>query len=667
MLRSLRKYRIPAKARPQQMMTEKQPRQTALFEIATWSILLFVIIFIRHRSYLLAPNMLAYGDFGANALQVQNAKHFRELLGNYSRWGFHHPGPALFYWYALFETILPRLSPIAAEIVGGMVLQILLILTALSMTGRHLKLRAFLPIAVAVLSVHLSFTESGLTSIWPPHILIGIFLSFALFAILVADGSTKALPFFVMCCCLLVHGHVAQPMFVVPIFTLSTVLWFRQNDGDRLKAHLATSAVILAVFILPILIDLTKGADSNFARIIEHIKEHSGEAQSIRLAIIELPSFLLYPDSQHFTWPTYWPTLLVYPSWALLCVLLLKLTHTRWSARYVGLTAVLIILSIVWSYIQDGEPRAYNAFFDLAIIFLMAIPAIVLAATYLHRIKYIGLASATLAILAWVNSQPIFAPVEDGGSVISFLHKHLDGSKTVFLNTDIGPERWNQAVAVANYLVRAGVKVRVEDKNYFLLSSLLRRRNEDDYFKRPGLKIVNVDSTAPAREYVKTSPGNWGPPTDFISVSDDVTTVLPPVLHIGDTLTRRTINKHLSYGFYSDMPEQPFVWTARKAKLIFRTIPADRDVRISIDVIPFLGNNSLPYQTLRVLFDNDLSWEGNIKERMKVQFSISPELWTKHAVSSLNIVADRAMSPKHAGVSNDARIIGVGIVSITAD
>lgn len=28
-------------------------------------------------------------DFAANALQIQNAKAFRELLGNYSRWHFH--------------------------------------------------------------------------------------------------------------------------------------------------------------------------------------------------------------------------------------------------------------------------------------------------------------------------------------------------------------------------------------------------------------------------------------------------------------------------------------------------------------------------------------------------------------------------------------------------
>src|SRR6185295_9336068 len=45
------------------------------------------------------------GDLAANSLQVIRAKHFELVLGNYSRFGFYHPGPAFFYVYAAGEAL----------------------------------------------------------------------------------------------------------------------------------------------------------------------------------------------------------------------------------------------------------------------------------------------------------------------------------------------------------------------------------------------------------------------------------------------------------------------------------------------------------------------------------------------------------------------------------
>src|SRR6266404_6233843 len=45
------------------------------------------------------------GDLAANSLQIIRAKHFEAVLGNYSRFGFYHPGPAFFYVYAASEAL----------------------------------------------------------------------------------------------------------------------------------------------------------------------------------------------------------------------------------------------------------------------------------------------------------------------------------------------------------------------------------------------------------------------------------------------------------------------------------------------------------------------------------------------------------------------------------
>jgi hypothetical protein len=67
--------------------------------------LVFALIVLGINRALFTTSIIESSDFAANALQVQNAKHLAELLGNYSRWRFHHPGPAFFYIYAAGEWI----------------------------------------------------------------------------------------------------------------------------------------------------------------------------------------------------------------------------------------------------------------------------------------------------------------------------------------------------------------------------------------------------------------------------------------------------------------------------------------------------------------------------------------------------------------------------------
>src|ERR1700678_4274460 len=68
--------------------------------IATAAFLL-VLLIVNHA--LFSSPIMSYSDSAVNAMQIEKAKHFRELLGNYSRWDFHHPGPAFFYAFALGE------------------------------------------------------------------------------------------------------------------------------------------------------------------------------------------------------------------------------------------------------------------------------------------------------------------------------------------------------------------------------------------------------------------------------------------------------------------------------------------------------------------------------------------------------------------------------------
>lgn len=85
--------------------TELDTSRSSSFAVVVSAIVFLAILLILNRDLFKVP-IWEYTDFAANALQVERAKHFRELLGNYSRWGFHHPGPAFFYIFAFGERVL---------------------------------------------------------------------------------------------------------------------------------------------------------------------------------------------------------------------------------------------------------------------------------------------------------------------------------------------------------------------------------------------------------------------------------------------------------------------------------------------------------------------------------------------------------------------------------
>ena len=52
------------------------------------------------------PQVVLYGDQALMDLAARRAAHLDQLVGPYSRAGFHHPGPAVFYLLAPFVRLL---------------------------------------------------------------------------------------------------------------------------------------------------------------------------------------------------------------------------------------------------------------------------------------------------------------------------------------------------------------------------------------------------------------------------------------------------------------------------------------------------------------------------------------------------------------------------------
>lgn len=70
------------------------------FVVSAICVALFIIVFGQTFS---SVQLHETGDFAANSLLVLQAKQFSLLVGNYSRIGFNHPGPAFLYVLAAGE------------------------------------------------------------------------------------------------------------------------------------------------------------------------------------------------------------------------------------------------------------------------------------------------------------------------------------------------------------------------------------------------------------------------------------------------------------------------------------------------------------------------------------------------------------------------------------
>lgn len=220
--------------------------------------------FIRERS-LFSISRYAWGDAGVNSLLVVKAEHLRELTGNYSRVGFHHPGPALIYMLTggevLFKDILHVVpAPYNGQLLGVSVYVALFLSLAVvslyRMTGS---------VAVAGIAFGLGFLftvrQDLFANDWFPILYISAFLLFVVASAGVAAGRTEDLPCYVLAAGTLIHGHVSFLLFVGVTTVVGGASWFllhRGSVGREAKDHriaLYGTAALVVLFLLPMVLE----------------------------------------------------------------------------------------------------------------------------------------------------------------------------------------------------------------------------------------------------------------------------------------------------------------------------------------------------------------------------------------------------------------------------
>jgi hypothetical protein len=254
--------------------------------------------------FLFSTRLYEGGDSAANSILIEQAIRFRLLVGNYSREGFHHPGPAYLYVQALGEWLAHSLLHVVPTAWNGQLLAVFAQDAAFAAlaTGVCYGWARSLRGAAACVAVLLAFAAVHpeiLVSNWMPHLYVLTFFVFLLAAASVAAGRAADLWVMALSGWFLIHGHAAFLLFVpaIAIGVLVAAAWparraLRASAGRCFRGYRSAwlpALVISVLFAAPIAINLALHWPGDFGKYVGYSRSgqaggHS-PAQAVRFAL----------------------------------------------------------------------------------------------------------------------------------------------------------------------------------------------------------------------------------------------------------------------------------------------------------------------------------------------------------------------------------------------
>jgi hypothetical protein len=216
------------------------------------------------------PTYVPSGDTALIEMNVRDVGHL-PLLGPYSRFGWNHPGPILYYVLA----IPFRLSGSSSTglLAGSLVLNIIAIAFA-ALIARRVggRVAMIATLAVAVLIVH-GLGSADLMSPWNPEITVLPTLVVLVTAWAVASGYLGALPALAISASFVVQTHVGYGPVVVALVLLALAFVVvdqvrTRDDRRRLVRYAGYAGLAVVVLWLPPIIEQFTHHPGNLGKLV---------------------------------------------------------------------------------------------------------------------------------------------------------------------------------------------------------------------------------------------------------------------------------------------------------------------------------------------------------------------------------------------------------------
>jgi hypothetical protein len=242
------------------------------------------------NSFLFTTRLYEMADQAANSILIEQARRFTLLVGNYSRVGFHHPGPAYMYVQAAGESLFYDALHVVPTPWNGQLLAVFLLNSALlamavavvygwcSGLGWRTGLRG-VAAGLALFATFAALHPQALSSDWMPNEYITPFLVFLVAAASVAAGHGRDAWIMTLAGWFLIHGHVCF-LFFVPVITAAVLIlaaWPHRNRRREALREIGRAryvwmpvGLISGIFALPILLDLILHWPGEFGKYLAY-------------------------------------------------------------------------------------------------------------------------------------------------------------------------------------------------------------------------------------------------------------------------------------------------------------------------------------------------------------------------------------------------------------
>lgn len=233
------------------------------------------------------PQAVPYGDVAVIEMMAGAATHHVLTLGPYSQFGWHHPGPLMFYLLGPFAAASGFKSIGVA--VGAAVSNLLALGATGALIARH-DGRTVALVIVTVLAAYLVRAGDLAASIWNAHLIVLpiVTLVAALAACSLGDGA--ALVVAAVCLSFVTQSSVSVVPFAgaLTLAALAGYVTRRASEPVRTTQRSWTlgAGLVLVGLWLPPLIDQAASADGNLTRLVRFFLVERHGAQSWSAALL---------------------------------------------------------------------------------------------------------------------------------------------------------------------------------------------------------------------------------------------------------------------------------------------------------------------------------------------------------------------------------------------
>ena len=284
---------------------------------------MLTVLLVRNAFLFSAPEYES-ADMAANSILIEQARRFTLLVGNYSREGFSHPGPAFLYVESWGESIFWALLHVVPTPWNGQLIGLYLLNAGFAacvvavVYGWTRSARGVLA-AAAVLAVFGCLHPAVFNSDWMPYVYVPAFLAFVVSLASASAGRSADAWIAALSGWFLIHGHAAflflvPAMVAVPVavrtgLRLRSALRARPRSAGRGRGDLPRPViralrarwrvwlpvvVISAAFALPLILQWALIGPANFKAYLAY--QSGGRAGGHTL--VQVADYLLW-----FWWP----------------------------------------------------------------------------------------------------------------------------------------------------------------------------------------------------------------------------------------------------------------------------------------------------------------------------------------------------------------------------